>query len=749
MRTQFPGSDRFADLIFHNLAFAIAVVLMVLRARRLGSRGRSWSWLALGLASYTAGNIYESLANFGVVQLGDPGWHELLWLGMYPCAIAGLVGMIRSQPRRVEPSVWIDGLVSGFGALAVCSALAFDSTVVDVSSKPLMIGIALAYPVGDILLSLLIVAGMGGWRRNRSIGLLLVGFALMAFADTMFLAAQSGAGYQVGDTTDYVWLAAIVALGMAATVGLRPGMRHEWSDDRSAAMPMTFAIAALGLLIVDRFHPVNNVAIGLAALTIIGLGFRAKSALSDLGELASTRREARTDDLTSLPNRRSFTEMIATALERASINEAPLAIVMVDLDGFKVVNDTLGHHRGDELLREVGLRFQHTLSEGDVLARLGGDEFGLVVHPRQQPGWAYDAGRRLLLALENVFELDGLRLHVKGSVGVALHPQDGDSPEILLQRADVAMYEAKRAGSGIRFYSADSDRNSRETLQQLDELRDGIAADQLVLHFQPKVRFADGIVTGVEALVRWQHPERGLLAPGQFLPVAVAGGLLPQLTKKIVASAVEHAGRWRAEGRPLNVAVNVGSADLMDETFPDMLSKLITQHSLPPGTVTIEITEDSVIEDPERTALVVAHLRSMGIKVSIDDFGAGYASLSHLRELDVDELKLDKSLVDNVETDVRQQALVASAVGMAHALGLNLVAEGVENVDTWNQLKLLKCDVAQGYLVSRPLSDDALRIWLEEHQSSRTGAPPTPPMPTAPKNSERRAQRRRLAGSRH
>jgi diguanylate cyclase len=731
----------------YDLTFAVATVLVSLRASRLGKRGKAWAWFGVGLASYTAGLVYETLANFGIVEMGEPSIADAFWLSYYGCSVVAMVTMIRMQPRRIRSSVWVDALVSALGALAITAAVAFDTATRNVSDSALVATIALSYPLGDVVLALLVVAGLGGWRRNRSVGLLLVGFVLMGGADTQYIMSKAGSGYATGDVVDYLWLAAAVAFGLASTVGMRPGAKSEWSDDKAVAFPLTFALGAVGLVAVDRFHPVNNIALALAGLTVVAIGFRAKIALRDLGELDDSRREARTDELTSLPNRRSFTEMIASALDRASLDGSPLAIIMVDLDGFKVVNDTLGHHRGDELLREVAKRFDSTLSGGDVLARLGGDEFGLVVFPREQAGWAYDAGRRLIQSLEPAFDLDGLRLSVKGSVGVALHPQDGDTPEILLQRADVAMYEAKRSGGGARFYSAESDGNSREQLQQLDELRHGINDGQLVLHYQPKVRFRDGVVIGVEALVRWQHPKRGLLGPGQFLPLAISGGLLPHLTKLVVTMAVAQAGRLGVEGHPISVAVNVGSADLMDEAFPGMVAKLVQLHSVPRGMLTIEITEDSVIEDPLRTARVVADIRAMGIKVSIDDFGAGYASLSHLRELDVDEVKLDKSLVDDVETDPKQQALVKSAVGMAHALGLNLVAEGIETIAAWNYLKMLECDVAQGYLVSKPLTEEALRVWLNAHKSVAIEPAPTPE--SAMRGGRRSRRPMAASGARH
>lgn len=740
-RLLLPEHILYVNLLLVDTANVVAAALMAHRSRRLGRRGRAWSWFALAMVSHAVGDILESVVELGWLSFAtQPSVSDIFWLGFYGCAAAGIASMIQMQPRRTERSAWLDGLVSGLGALAINAAVALDPATSSVSTNPLVIAVTLAYPVLDVLLALMLVVGLGGWRRGKSVAFLLLGLAMFGIGDTLYLNSLSANGYALGDNIDLFWLLGIVAFGLAATVGIGRNARHEWEDENLTVFPLTFAVGAVLVILVDRFRSLHWIALVLAGATLVSVAVRAKTALRDLGELASTRREARTDELTLLPNRRSFTEMIALALDRASISESPLAVVMIDLDGFKVVNDTLGHHRGDELLREVARRFDESIAEGDILARLGGDEFGLVVHPSHVPGWAHGAGRRLLDALEHGFELDGLRLHVKASVGIALYPDDGDTPETLLQRSDVAMYEAKRSGSGVRFYSSDFDRNSRDKLKQLDELRHGISEEQLVLHYQPKVRFADGVVTGVEALVRWQHPARGLLGPGDFLPVAVSGGLLPHLTRQVVMMAFEQGGRWHTAGKNLGIAVNVGSADLIDEAFPPMVSDLVRRYGLPHGMVTIEITEDSVIADPVRTAEVVSTLRGLGLRVSVDDFGAGYASLSHLRELDVDELKLDKSLVDGVESDRKQQALVRSAVGMAQALGLKLVAEGVETVEGWNKLKELQCDIAQGYLVSKPLSEAALERWLSEHVGTAEIVPSArvvmPPI-------DRRQQRRR------
>lgn len=707
----------------------LATVLTRQRARRDARYRSSWNLLSYAIMAAAAslvlrGGVASGLWNLGlhrsdarIFSAGSVPLADIIGLVFYPMAGFSLARFIRSSRSTGSAGTWADSVVCGVGALALITFLALDPLTAQTRDGQLDQMMPLIYAMCDVFLLVFVIGGLQTWRGSRTGKFLLAAVGCTFASDTANLFFQPGTVNAVAARLPYLWL---FATALLALIAVEPTpYSNRGPSAVSLGVPFAFAMTAVVLIILDRFRPIHPVALVLSGLTLGVAGLRASLAFRELRTLTQTRREARTDELTQLPNRRSFSEIIGRAVSDASETDGSLAVLMVDLDGFKVVNDTLGHQTGDELLREVARRFTATLAPGDRLARLGGDEFGIVVLPREEPGWALAAGARLAESLEQRMELDGVPIQVRASVGAALYPDHGLTPSQLLQRADVAMYEAKRSGGGVRFYSQTFDRNSREQLEHLDELRNAIAHDQLVLYFQPKVRFVDGTLAGVEALVRWDHPTRGLLQPGDFLPLAAQGGLLPQLTRKVLASALEQASRWHAAGTMVNLAVNVGSADVVDPAFPDVVESLLRRYNVPAPMLTIEITEDAVIEDPVRTKDVVARIRALGARVSIDDFGAGYASLSLLRELDLDELKLDKSLVDDVDTSGRQKALVRAAVGLAHALGLSLVAEGVESADAWRELQLLDCDVAQGYLVSRPLNSVDLYAWLDAQQRRR------------------------------
>ena len=699
----------------------------------------SWSLLALGIVTGACAHMIRWMTGLGWISVGRVPIVGILGVAFYPIVVCALGRFVRVERHNVGADTWADGVVSGIGALTLLSAVMLGSLGNRMYNGPVASRFALAMPLCDVFLVVLVVAGYRAWRRTRSAVFLMGAVACLLVMNTLSVCFGDGLGPALGDRLNYFWFAAAACTGLLADEPSFPFGNRTRAGASNLTVPLTFSLAAVLLLIFDRFHAINRVALVLCGMTLTAAAARAGLAVRELRTLSQTRREARTDELTQLPNRRCFSEMIEQAVSSAAQEGQPLAVLMVDLDGFKVVNDTLGHHTGDELLREVARRFAASLAPGDMLARLGGDEFGIVVLPREHRGWSQEAGERLVASLLDRMELDGVPIQVRASVGAALYPDHGDTPSLLLQRADIAMYEAKRSGGGVKGYEQGFDRNSREQLQHLEELRHAIELDQLVLYYQPKVRFVDGHLSGVEALVRWNHPTRGMLSPREFLPLATQGGLLPKVTRRVLSIAVEQAGVWHAYGRSLGVSVNVGSVDVVDSTFPSFVEELLTLHRLPAALLTIEITEDSVIEDPVRTANVVARLRKLGTRVSIDDFGAGYASLSLLRKLDLDELKLDKSLVDEIATSSRQKALVRAAVGLAHALGLSLVAEGVETADAWRELQLLDCDVAQGYLVSRPLSPADLDDWLQLHRQrpvsnqaeSRLSRPFSLPLPLA------------------
>src|SRR3954471_14982260 len=476
----------------------------------------------------------------------------------------------------------------------------------------------------------------------------------------------------------------------------------EFSPVVLAAL-LAYATTALTLLVVGQFVSLPPVAATLATVTV--LTGMARAGLTVVDRLRASHRQAVTDDLTGLGNRRH----LLNALEHAiSHSGREVALLLIDLDGFKELNDTLGHSAGDEVLRQIGPRLEEALRPGDTLARLGGDEFAVVLNPGDEAS-ASAAGLRLRAALERSFAVGGIRVHIDASIGIALYPDHAQNANGLLQRADVAMYEAKRTRTGHEVYLPERDHHSRRRLELLGELRDGLQGGQLVLHYQPKAEIATGEVHGVEALVRWAHPRRGLLPPADFLPLAEHTGLGRALTAFVVDRALEEIDRF-----DLTVAVNLGPADLLDLGLPSEIDRLLRRRRFQPERLRLEVSEDVIMADPERTLEVLSRLRAIGVATALDDFGAGHASLGHLKALEVDELKIDRSFVIGLPDDERDVAIVYATVELARRLGMRVVAEGVESSESWDMLARLLCDQAQGYFLSRPMTADALRGWLRE-----------------------------------
>jgi diguanylate cyclase (GGDEF)-like protein/PAS domain S-box-containing protein len=422
------------------------------------------------------------------------------------------------------------------------------------------------------------------------------------------------------------------------------------------------------------------------------------------------------DGLTGLPNRVLLRDRLKHVLRTARREHTPFALLLLDLDRFKDVNDALGHQAGDALLRLMGRRLEGVMREVDTLARLGGDEFAIVLPGIDEAG-ARLVATRLLLTLEEPFELNGSSLDVGGSLGVAVYPQHGDDAEVFLQRADIAMYVAKRAGGGYAVYEPKHDHHSPERLALHSELRNGIDRDELVLHYQPKFACHDGKLVGVEALVRWAHPRRALLSPDEFIPLAEQSGLIVPLTRWVLDAAVRQCRRWQDDGQNIPIAVNLSMRDLHDSNIMDTIENLLTRWRVAPHLLRVEITESSLMTDPERALATVARLYSLGVHIAIDDFGTGYSSLAYLKKLPVDELKIDRSFVSEMCSDASDYAIVRSTIDLAHNLGLHVVAEGVEDAATWQLLTDLGCDEAQGYHLGRPGLPAALTTWLAPRAS--------------------------------
>jgi diguanylate cyclase (GGDEF)-like protein len=431
--------------------------------------------------------------------------------------------------------------------------------------------------------------------------------------------------------------------------------------------------------------------------------------------LAACRQEierlSRGDALTGLPNRAGLQSRLAECIGRW-----PRAAVMVlDLDRFKQINDALGHAVGDEVLRLVAGRLRGALRDGDTLARLGADEFGIVL-PNAGVEEARAAARAIIQALRDPLEHELQPIDVAASIGVALHPDDGSTPERLLRCADVAMYAAKRKSAAIALYDADYEVARREHLSLLGELRRAVAESQLRAFYQPKVRVADGRVVGAEALVRWRHPERGLLSPAHFMPYAEHTGYVRVLTRWMLAVTLRQCGLWAAAGMPMQVAVNISTRDLMWPDLVPFVAGLLRAHAVPARLVCLEITESLFIEDPEAALGALHELAALGVHLAIDDYGTGFSSLAYMKRMPVQELKIDASFVRGMAAGDKDRSIVRSTVQLAHSLGLKVVAEGVEDAATLDALREARCDLAQGFHIARPMRRAHLERWVRERQ---------------------------------
>ncbi len=431
----------------------------------------------------------------------------------------------------------------------------------------------------------------------------------------------------------------------------------------------------------------------------------------------ANRELAEHDALTGLANRTLLQQRTTAALDDARRGVHGPALLLLDLDRFKEINDTLGHHHGDLLLRLVGPRLASVLGERDMVARLGGDEFVVLLHDVADADAARAAGERLLVALDDPFTVDGLDLDVGGSLGIAVSPAHGTDFEALLQHADVAMYAAKADQAGIAVYEPEQDRNSPARLSLLGELRRGIDGGQLVLHFQPQADVLTGAVIGVEALVRWQHPVHGLMYPDAFIPLAESTSAIRPLTLAVLDGALAFAAQLGAQGDPLTVAVNISAHSLIDPDLTDDVKNALARHGVPGSQLVLEITESSVMSDRERARTTLIRLAELGVSLSIDDFGTGYSSLAYLHRLPVHELKIDRTFITDL-TSASNVAIVTASIDMARALGLRVVAEGVEDEATWERLAELGCGTAQGYHLCRPVAATALVGWLERYRVS-------------------------------
>lgn len=421
------------------------------------------------------------------------------------------------------------------------------------------------------------------------------------------------------------------------------------------------------------------------------------------------------DSLTSLPNRTLLYDRLEQGIIAAKKDHYSFSLILIDLDHFKAINDTLGHHYGDLLLQHVANRLSGLVKDTDTVARLGGDEFALFL-PSTTQEEALQIAENVIAAMEQPFILDEHVLSIRLSQGLVFYPEHGENVEALMKKADIAMYTAKRTDQGYSIYSPELDNHSIEQLSLIGELRDALENDKLMLYYQPQVDMKTKKVTGVEALLRWIHPVYGFIPPDRFIPIAEQNGLMKKLTMWVLDKSLAQSKEWKEEGIDLQVSINLSASNLQDYQLAEEVEELLKMYSIAPEMLTLEITESFIMKNPTRAMEILQHLSSLGIKLSIDDFGTGYSSLAYLKRLPVDEIKVDRSFVMDMLEDKNDEIIVRTVINLAHNLGLEVVAEGIENIEVWDKLSIMECNTAQGYYLSAPIPPKSLFEWYEERK---------------------------------
>ncbi|MEA2272001.1 MAG: hypothetical protein QOI98_709 [Solirubrobacteraceae bacterium] len=651
---------------------------------------------------------------------------------LHVLALAGaaLVAVLTSGSAR-----WDSWPLAVIVALTVASDLTHvhtDSTKLKVSGSFLglmlaavLLGGAPAAVVGVLTISI-------GWLRSREAGHYfvnnLVTYAWFPLIGGLFFHATTQTA-QVGpnDIGYYLLVFAAFALALAINFTMVAGYQCRLDGSslaqkaREALRPILASelfSALLTMAAVWVGAQQGTAALALFALILVVFQYLVGELLTSERRSEALQRMATTDELTGLANRERFGKRIAQEIERSEEVGGAFAVMLLDLDHFKEINDTLGHHYGDVMLRELGPRLAACVGPGGLVARLGGDEFAVLPARRtEEPDSLVELAEELLAAVEVPFIVDELSLSVVGSVGISRFPLDGSDAHTLLRRADIAMYAAKDGKTGHKLYGADQDTHSVQKLRVLGDFRRALEADEIVLHYQPIMDLDERRVRGAEALVRWEHPELGLLSPAAFLHIVEQTPMIGLLTRQVLDKAIAQCAAWRRTGLDLTVAVNLSVRNLLDHSLPEEIEEMLAAHSLPAEALGLEITESMIMSDPDRACATVQGLSALGIRISIDDFGTGYSSLANLRSLPIDDLKIDRSFVGSMLEDPSDLVIVRSTINLGHDLGLKVIAEGVEDANTLERLGVLGCDLVQGYHLSRPMPADAFLAWTEQAQT--------------------------------
>jgi len=723
------------DIVLYNVILLLVVALLV--AHAIASRNDRWAWMlmAIGVLCWTVGNYAFTAITSHLAEPNPPSVGEWLYLAFYPFALASIVLLLRQRFPRPTSRVVLDGLLV---ALTVAAIMALPGVAVydmsalesETAGWPEIV-FAIATPAGDLLLTSMLITLLGllVWKAEPMWWLLTGAAATLWVCNTAWLLDLTNGDPLIGALLDAGWLLAFVAIGCGPWLRTR-NWGYTPTGWRSATVPVVMTTIAFGLLLNAALVPAPRLDIYLAsAAIVVGLTRMAQS-LSDSSRQAEMSRQLYIDDLTGLANRRMLNSELNESVE--DFKSGPAALLILDLDAFKDVNDLLGHSAGDEVLCEVAPRLASVLRSTDTVARLGGDEFAILLRGTGLEG-AKAVAERINIEFQRPFEVGGIELAADVSIGIALSPEHASTSEELLCAADLAMYRAKNRKLEFAVFDPALDRTERNRVRLIQQLRVGLRAEELTCDFQPKLDLASGKVTSVEALVRWDHPDRGRLLPDQFLPQAEQAGLMSALAHRVIDVSLAAVSRWNSQGIRLSAAVNLSATNLLDPTLTQTIVELLERHGLRGNSLTLEITETTLMTEPDNAREVVAGLRGLGVTFSVDDYGTGFSSLSQVRNVSAGELKIDRSFISELSVNADSLAIVRTTVELAHELGMRVVAEGVESEADLNILRAIGCDIAQGYVICRPVPADLLEVWIR----SRTGT--MVPTMSAPTPANRRA----------
>jgi diguanylate cyclase (GGDEF)-like protein len=716
-----PGPDdgapiRYALVVTLLAFFALQLGRLVIAALQDPRRRYTLLFLAAGVALWAAGAATVS-ASQAVEMVSFPAPGEALYL-LSDLGMAAFLLLDVARRRLPAATVWLEATVVCGAAVCVAAFAVLTPLAGSFERGGLTLLLAILYPLIDLVLGTMVLAQMLLRQRDRSMRTagLAVAFLGLAVADSSFLLSLRADSYSTSVLLDIIWGASFAVLVGAACQPPRTSAVHG----REHLHARTLVAAAAVALVVLVLHPGGTIGwcVTLPAIgTLVGAGARMVLALHEARGAAEALRLSLTDELTGLPNRRA----VLAEADEALRQRVPLGFKLLDLDGFKDINDSLGHGTGDEVLVTVGQRMRDAMPHTITVARLGGDEFALLA-PTGDEVELMEVAARVREVLVAPLHIDSLVLSIGASIGITVLGDTDTSATDLLRRADVAMYEAKESRAGALLYDTSQDGYSRQRLRRGEELRHAISSGQLVLWYQPQVDAVTRRVTAMEALVRWQHPQDGLLGPLVFLSEARRAGLMPALSDAVMRMVVADARAFFEAGYDFRVAMNCAPPELLGGQLLPRLYATLEDAGLPGDSVLIEVTEDSFLSDPERARDALYELRAHEVQASIDDYGTGFSSLAYLRDLPVQELKIDRSFVSSLVSDERTRLIVETTTQMAHAMGLRVVAEGVEDEQTAAELVAMQVDVLQGYHIAAPMPTSEIGPWLRRWATQASAA---------------------------